>query len=146
MKKILLTTALTCFLATNSAFAVDGYVNYQKILVNYSQAQSALKELDNKSFEIKQYIIQQEQQYKNTEADAKRKVLQEKALKELKTKEQAYLKLKQDKEQELSKNVKAAIHQVRLDKKLDIIIDANQVYDGGVDCTDDVIKILNSTK
>lgn len=146
MKKIFLTTALMILLTTNAAFATDGYINYQKVLTNYSKAQNALKELDNKSFEIKQYIIQKEQEYKNTDVDSKKKALQDKALKELKAKEQDYLKLKQAKEQELTKNIKEAIHQIRIDKKLDMIIDANQVYDGGVDCTDDVIKSLNGTK
>ena len=71
--------------------------------------------------------------------------MQEEAIKELKTREAEFAKLKASNEQELSKNVREAIQKVRAEKKLDMIVDASQVYAGGVDCTDDVINVLNAT-
>lgn len=44
----------------NQANAEIGYLNYQKVLDNYPAAQQAVKEIDAKSLELQQYMVDKE--------------------------------------------------------------------------------------
>lgn len=145
MKKIVLFLALI-LLCSNAANAAEiGYISYQKVLTNYGPAKKAIAELDKKGLDIKQYIMQQEIEVMKT-SDANKKVVRQKTIKDLNAKQEEYAKLKLKKEQELSKSITAAINAVRVEKKLDVILDSTTVLSGGINCTEDVLKKLNVSK
>ena len=54
------------------ANAEVGYLNYQKVLENYPAAQQAVKEIDAKSLELQQYMVDKEKQYKSLDTPLKK--------------------------------------------------------------------------
>ena len=69
MKKLklfaLMIVAGLMFAVGSSAKAEIGYIDYQRVLENYPAAQQAVKDIDAKTLELQQYMLEQEKQYKN---------------------------------------------------------------------------------
>ena len=62
---------------------------------------------------------------------------------ELKTKEQAFNDFRIRREEQVYQRIHGVAEKVRLEKGLDILLDARGVFSGGVDITDDLIQKLN---
>lgn len=130
---------------TNQAFAAGvGYINYQKVQDNFSFAQQAIKEIDSKALEMQQFMVDKEKQYKSLDTPLKKQNFEEQTAKEFKAKEDAYMRLKATKEEQVYNKIQAATKQVLVEQKLDAIVDYRVIFVGGVDISDLVIQKLKS--
>ncbi len=121
-----------------------GYINYQKVQNGYPLAQSAIKEIDAKSLEIQQFMIDKEKQYKALNTPVQKQNFEEATAKELKAKEDALIKLRAQKEELILNKIQAAAKQVLVEQKLDAVVDYRMIFVGGVDISDLVIQKLKS--
>lgn len=151
MKKLGLAT-LTATLAVLAAFSMKveaagiGFVNYQKVQENYSFAIQAVKEVDAKGLELQQYMVDKEKQYKSLDTPLKKKNFEDATAREFKAKEEAYLKLKMSKEEQIYNKIQAATKDVMVEQKLDAIVDYRVIFVGGLDVTDLVVQKLKTGK
>lgn len=151
MKKMRLAT-LTALLAVFAAFTIKaeaagvGFINYQKVQENYSFAKQAVKEVDAKGLELQQYMVDKEKQYKSLDTPLKKKNFEDATAREFKVKEEAYLKLKMTKEEQIYKKIQAATKDVMVEQKLDAIVDYRVMFVGGLDVSDLVIQKLKNGK
>lgn len=147
MKKNLAVLALALGLCgiCNQAFAAGvGYINYPKVQDNFPLAQSAIKEVDAKSLELQQYMVDKEKQYKALDTPLKKQNFEDATAREFNAKQEALMKLKTQKEELVFNKIQAAAKQVLVEQKLDAIVDFRVIFVGGVDITDLVIQKLKS--
>ena len=131
----------------NQAYAGGiGYINYQKIQENFPFAQQAVKDIDAKALEMQQYMVDKEKQYKSLSTPLQKQNFEEATAKEFKMKEDAYMKLKASKEEQVYNKIQAATKQVLVEQKLDAILDYRVIFVGGVDISDLVIQKLKTGK
>lgn len=141
--------ALALFLGilgmTNQAIAGGvGYINYPKVQDNFPFAQAAIKEVDAKGLELQQYMVDKEKQYKALDTPLKKQNFEETTAREFSAKQEALMKLKTQKEEQVFNKIQAAAKQVLVEQKLDAIVDFRVIFVGGVDITDLVIQKLKS--
>lgn len=147
MKKILSLVILAAsFLITSSQAATIGTVDVDKISSNYAKVKVVSDEIEDKYNELQRYTLDKEREYKKLSTPLERKNFEDATARELQKKQDALLKLKEKKEQEIEATIKAAIKQVAINNQIETILDSNVVYFGGIDVTDKVIKQLNSSK
>lgn len=152
MKKLkLLVTVLAFTVLATSADAAEtvqkaviGVANYKKIETEYNYAKQVYKQLDDKILELQQFVIDKDKQFKAIESPIQKKNFEEKTQKEYKAKEDAVMKLKLDKQDQIYENILNATKVVAKQKGIDTVIDYRVLFVGGVDITDDVIRYLNS--
>ena len=149
MKKILLTTLLVSAglvfgLKANAAGV--GYIDYSKVQENFPFAQQAIKEIDSKALEMQQYMVDKEKQYKALDTPLKKQNFEEQTAREFKLKEDSYMRLRSQKEEQVYGKIQAAAKQVLVEQKLDAIVDYRVIFVGGVDISDLVIQKLKSGK
>lgn len=145
--KLLLLGLLFLGLSSNISFAGGvGYIDYAKIQEEYTFAKEAAKEVDAKSLELQQYLVDKEKQYKNLDTPLKKKNFEEKTSKDFKVKQDAFLKFKYDKEEAVYNRIKAAANQVLIEQKFDAIVDYRVIFVGGTDVTNLVLNKLNGKK
>ncbi|MGN0197393.1 MAG: OmpH family outer membrane protein [Candidatus Gastranaerophilaceae bacterium] len=123
-----------------------GYADFKKIENNYAYAQKTYKEIDDKILGLQQYLINKDKEYKSIESPLSKKNFEEKTEKEYKAKEDAVLKLKLQKEEEIFNNIQTASKIVSAEKKIDVVFDYRVILTGGVDLTQDIINYLNGNK
>lgn len=134
-------------ICTTKAFAEGvGYIDYKKVQDNYSYAQSAAKEVDNKGLELQQFLVDKEKQYKSLDTPLKKRNFEEKTKKEFEAKQAAYVTFKLKKEEEVYNKIQNATKQVLIEQKLDAIFDYRVIFVGGLDVTDLVINKLKTGK
>ena len=126
----------------NAVNAEVGYIDYQKILENYPAAQQAVKDIDAKSLELQQFMLEKEKQYKNLATPLQKQNFETQTANELKTRQEALYKLQRDKESQILNQVQAAAKSVMVAQKLDAILSDQVVFVGGVDVTNLVIQQL----
>lgn len=145
-KLMVLTIAILGLSALQNAANASGigYINYKKVQENYSVALEAIKEVDSKGLELQQFLVDKEKEFKALDTPVKKKNFEEKTAKEFKLKEEAYLKLKAQKEEAIYGKIQTAAKQVLVEQKLDAIVDFRIIFVGGLDITDLVIQKLNS--
>ena len=147
LKLTILTTILALFAFSMKANAAGvGFINYQKVQENYPLAIQAVKEVDNKGLELQQFMVDKEKQYKALDTPLKKKNFEEMTSRELKAKEEAYLKLKTGKEELIYNKIQAATKDVMVEQKLDSVLDYRVIFVGGLDISDLVIQKLKSGK
>ncbi|MBO7672751.1 OmpH family outer membrane protein [bacterium] len=147
MKSKLFLLMVSTMLMGASAFAAGvGYIDYGKVQENYPLAQSAIKEIDAKALEIQQYMVDKEKQYKTLDTPLKKQNFEEATAKELQAKEEALLKLKNQKEELVYSRIKEAANKVLVEQNLDAILDFRVMFVGGVDVSDQVIQKLKASK
>ena len=149
MKNFKLTATLMAaglfFTIANQANAAGvGYIDYQKVQENFPFAQQAVKEIDAKALEMQQYMVDKEKQYKSLDTPLKKQNFEAQTAKEFKLKEEAYMKLKAQKEEQVYNKIQAATKQVLVEQKLDAVVDYRVIFVGGVDISDIVIQKLKS--
>ena len=148
MKRLKLGLLLLAFIAMTgvSNAAGVGYIDYLKVIDNYDYAKKAIKEVDAKGLEMQQYLVDKEKEYKSLDTPLKKQTFEQKTAQEFKVKEQAYINLKNKREQEVYSKVREAAKSVMVEQKLDAIINQKEVFVGGLDITDMVINKLKGAK
>ncbi len=141
-KLLLLGAGLLLGLQANAAGV--GYIDYQKVQENFPFAQQAVKEIDSKALEMQQFMVDKEKQYKNLDTPLKKQNFEEQTAREFKLKEDAYMRLKSQKEEQVYNKIQAATKQVLVEQRLDAIVDYRVIFVGGVDISDLVIQKLKS--
>lgn len=124
------------------ANAEVGYINYQKVLENYPAAQQAIKEIDAKTLEIQQFMVDKERQYKSLDTPLKKQNFENQTASELKTKQEAIYKLQNDKQTQILTQVQNAARNIMVAQKLDAVLSDEVVFVGGIDITELVIQKL----
>lgn len=120
-KLLLLGVGLLLGLQANAAGV--GYIDYQKVQENFPFAQQAVKEIDSKALEMQQFMVDKEKQYKNLDTPLKKQNFEEQTAREFKLKEDAYMRLKSQKEEQVYNKIQAATKQVLVEQRLDAIVD-----------------------
>ena len=142
MKKTVL--SILCFmcvtLASNAAGI--GYINYDVVSKNYSLAKKYTTDLNNKVNAIKNYTTQKDKEVNNAKTAAQKATIRKTALAEIEKKQKDYLATRQKYEIDLTKKINAAAETVRVQKKLDVILNKDSVTAGGIDVTQAVLSIL----
>lgn len=151
MKKIklaVLTILATSIMSLNTVAQASGigFIDYKKIQENYSYAKDAVKEVDAKALELQQYLVDKEKEFKALDTPVKKKNFEEKTAKDFKAKQDAYLKLKMEKEEAVYSKIQTAAKQVLVEQQLDAIIDFRVIFVGGMDITNSVLQKLNGGK
>lgn len=143
MKKLLL--ILMLIFLTQPCFAGGvGYVNYDKVIEHYQFAKNTMRELETKSNEVQQYLINKEKEFAQIESPVQRQKFEATVQAELKTKEKAFNAFREKREEEVYTRIHAVTEKIRLEKGLDAILDSRSVFSGGIDITDALIQKLNS--
>ena len=143
MKKVVLSLALL-FISTQAFAAGVGYINYEKVASEYQFAKASLREIETKGREIEQYLKAKEIEFNKLETPLQKQKFQETVQAEMKTKEKAFNDFRNKREEQVYQRIYAVSEKIRLEKELDILIDARGVFSGGVDITDTVIQRLNA--
>lgn len=148
MKKLKLAILLLSFIAVTGIANAGGvgYIDYVKVIDNYEFAKKATKEVDAKGLEMQQYLVDKEKEYKALDTPLKKQTFEQKTAQEFKAKEQAYIALKNKREQEVYTKIREAAKAVMVEQKLDAIMDQRGVFVGGFDITDLVINKLKGSK
>lgn len=148
MKKFKLAILLLSFVAVTGIANAGGvgYIDYLKVIDNYEFAKKATKEVDAKGLEMQQYLVDKEKEYKALDTPLKKQTFEQKTAQEFKAKEQAYITLKNKREQEVYTKIREAAKAVMVEQKLDAIMDQRGVFVGGFDITDLVINKLKGSK
>jgi len=148
MKRMKLGLVLLAFVAMTGIANAGGigYIDYVKVVDNYDLAKRATKEVDAKGLEMQQYLVDKEKEYKALDTPLKKQTFEQKTAQEFKAKEQAYIALKQKREQEVYTKIREAAKAVMVEQKLDAIMDQRGVFVGGLDITDMVINKLKGAK
>ena len=95
---------------------------------------------------LQQYLIDKDKEYKSIDSPLSKKAFEEKTEKEYKVKEDAIVKLKLEKENEIFNNIQNASKIVSAQKNIDVVFDYRVILTGGVDLTQDIINYLNGNK
>ncbi len=143
---LLMAAGLFLSLGSQANAAGIGYIDYQKVQDNFPFAQQAIKEIDAKALEMQQYMVDKEKQYKSLDTPLKKQNFEEQTAKEFKLKQDAYIRLKSQKEEQVYNKIQAATKQVLVEQKLDAVVDYRVIFVGGVDISDIVIQKLKSGK
>ena len=149
MNKFKISFLITAILAITGMQAqadTIGYADFKKIENNYNYAQKAYKDIDSKVLSLQQYLIDKDKEYKAIESPLSKKTFEEKTEKEYKAKEDAVVKLKLEKDNEIFNNIQNASKIVSAQKNIDVVFDYRVILTGGVDLTQDIINYLNGNK
>ena len=143
MKKILV--LLTLLVITSPCFSAGvGYINYEKVASEYQFAKASMREIETKGREIEQYLKAKEAEFAKLETPLQKQKFQETVQAELKTKERAFNDFRNKREDEVYNRIHAVAEKIRLEKELDVLLDARGVFSGGTDITDALIQKLNA--
>ena len=123
-----------------------GYIDYTKVIDNYDYAKKAIKEVDAKGLEMQQYLVDKEKEYKSLDTPLKKQSFEQRTAQEFKAKEEAYIALKNKREQEVYTKIREAAKAVMVEHKLDAVMNQAGIFVGGVDITDMVINRLKGAK
>lgn len=143
MKKFFIIFSLLIFSSPCFASGV-GYINYEKVASEYQYAKASMREIENKGREIEQYLKAKEVEFNKLETPLQKQKFQESVQNELKTKENAFNDFREKREEEVYRRIYAVAEKIRLEKGLDVLIDARGVFSGGVDISDMLIQRLNA--
>ena len=142
MKKTILSVLCFMFLTLASNAAGIGYVNYDTISKTYPLAKRYTNDLNNKVNGIKNYTKQKEAEVNKAQSAAQKANIRKAALAEIERRQKDYLATRDRYELDLTKKINAAVEKVRVQKKLDIVVNKTSVVAGGVDITQSVLAIL----
>ena len=145
MKKFILILMMT-FLASPCFAGGVGYINYQKVVENYTFAKTSMREIEARGTEVQQYLRAKEVEFSKLETPIQKKKFQENVAAELQVKEKAFNDFREKREEEVYSRIHAVAEKIRLEKGLDVLLDQRGVFSGGVDITDALIQKLNQNK
>jgi len=145
MKRFLLILSLLILSSPCYAGGV-GYINYQKVVDNYTFAKTSMREIEAKGSEVQQYIRAKEIEFSKLETPIQKKKFQETVNAELQIKEKAFNEFREKREEQVYSRIHAVAEKIRLEKGLDVLLDQRGVFSGGIDITDALILKLNQNK
>ena len=105
-----------------------------------------MHEIQVKEREVAEYLKKKEEEFNKLETPIQRKKFEENVRAELQVKEKAFNEFRNSREEQVYSRIHAVAEKIRLEKGLDILIDARGVFSGGVDITDALIQKLNQNK
>lgn len=143
MKKIFIILCLFIFSSPSFAAGV-GYINYEKVASEYQFAKASMREIETKGREIEQYLKAKEAEFSKLETPLQKQKFQETVQAELRTKEKAFNDFRNKREEEVYQRIHAVAEKIRLEKGLDVLIDARGVFSGGIDISETLIQRLNA--
>ena len=145
MKKTLILISLLLITAPCFAGGV-GYINYEKVAANYNYARNSMIEIETKARELENFLRNKEIEFNKLETPLQKKKFQEATQAELKAKEDAFNKFREKREEDVYNRIHGVAEKIRLEKQLDVLLDARGVFSGGVDITDALIQKLNQNR
>ena len=143
MKKIFIILCLFIFSSPSFAAGV-GYINYEKVASEYQFAKASMREIETKGRELEQYLKAKEAEFSKLETPLQKQKFQETVQAELRTKEKAFNDFRNKREEEVYQRIHAVAEKIRLEKDLDVLIDARGVFSGGIDISETLIQKLNA--
>ena len=129
MKKLLLICSLLIFSAPCFSAGV-GYINYEKVAAECQFAKASMREIETKGKEIENYLKTKEIEFSKLETPLQKQKFQETVQAEMRTKERAFNDFRNRKEEEVYQRIHAVAEKIRLEKQLDVLIDARGVFVG----------------
>ena len=145
MKKYLI--LLSLLILTSPCFAGGvGYINYEKVAANYTYAKNSMVEIETRARELENFLRNKEIEFNKLETPLQKKKFQEATQAELKAKEDAFNKFREKREEDVYNRIHGVAEKIRLEKELDVLLDARGVFSGGVDITDALIQKLNQNR
>lgn len=141
MKKMIIILMLLTTIPVHSAGV--GYINYEKVAAEYQFAKASMREIETKGREIENYLKVKEAEFNKLETPIQKQKFQETVQAELKTKENAFNDFRARREEQVYQRIHGVAEKIRLEKGLDILIDARGVFSGGVDISNELIQKLN---
>ena len=143
MKKYLV--VLFLLILSSPCFSAGvGYINYEKVASEYQFAKASMREIETKGREIENYLKTKEIEFNKLETPFQKQKFQESVQAELKTKENAFNDFRAKREEQVYQRIYAVAEKIRLEKELDVLIDARGVFSGGFDISDTLIQRLNA--
>ena len=144
-KTSILVLAMIAFTGIANAAGV-GYIDYSTVIDNYDYAKQVTKEVDAKGLEMQQFLVDKEKEYKSLDTPLKKQTFEERVSQEFKTKEAAYVALREKREKEVYDKIQTAAKAVMVEQKLDAVVDVRAIFVGGIDITQAVIQKLKYAK
>ena len=145
MKKYLI--LLSLLILTSPCFASGvGYINYEKVAANYNYAKNSMIEIETRARELENFLRNKEIEFNKLETPLQKKKFQEATQAELKAKEDAFNKFREQREEDVYNRIHGVAEKIRLEKELDVLLDARGVFSGGIDITDILIHKLNQVR
>ncbi len=148
MKKIIALIGIMVLTAlTSSAFADDkiGYVNVPLVMQKYNKSKEATVWVQKQEKSLETFLAKAKKDIESKPAN-KRVELEKKYNKELSNKINTFNKNREAKIQQVASDVEVAIAEVGKNGGYTIIVPATMALYGGIDCTNEVIKVLNTKK
>lgn len=121
-----------------------GYIDYDRVINEYTFAKSSLREIETKAKEIQGYLDAKEEEFSRLDSPVQKKKLEATVRNEMKTKEAAFNDFRAKKEELVYTRIHAVTEKIRLEKGLDAVLDQKCVFSGGINITDELIKKLNN--
>jgi len=110
-----------------------GFIDYKKGSGKLSYAKEAIKEVDCKRLGASTIFGWQRKRIQISWHSCKKEKFWRQNRKRFKAKQEAYLKLKTTKEEEVYGKIQTVAKQVLVDQKLDAVVDFRVIFVGGVD-------------
>ena len=145
MKKYLILLSLLILMSPCFAGGV-GYINYEKVAANYNYAKNSMVEIETRARELENFLRNKEIEFNKLETPLQKKKFQEATQAELKAKEDAFNKFREKREEDVYNRIHGVAEKIRLEKELDVLLDARGVFSGGIDITDTLIQKLNQVR
>jgi outer membrane protein len=135
--------------AANAFAEAVGTVDYEKLLGSFNKAQSFNDDVKIRQRDLEKLQAEYAKQLRESKTNQPNNpVAQDQLEKDLANKFSVKMNETRDwvmaKQKELANEVNNAINTVAASKKVDIVIDKQAVYHGGVDITNDVLVKLNA--
>ena len=148
MKKFKLGLVLLAFVAMTGIANAGGvgYINYEKVAANYNFAKNSMIEIETRARELENFLRNKEIEFNKLETPLQKKKFQEATQAELKAKEDAFNKFREKREEDVYNIIHGVAEKIRLEKELDVLLDARGVFSGGIDITDILIQKLNQNR
>jgi outer membrane protein len=143
---------LTCIMATLFTGKVSaetiGFVDLQKVFVNYKETQTARQGFEKKQEELKKELEKKQALLEKAQKDKKKpeeiQKLVEEIQEELQPKQEALIQLNNQLMGNIRADIIKATEKVAKDYGVDIVLDKQALLTGGFDLTDFVIDKLNN--
>lgn len=158
MKKILVAIG-SLVVAANIFAAGIGYIDTQIVIQKYPETAKTQTYLENKKIELQRTLDEAKKRIEEKDAEIEKKgdKATEKEKKDLENEKENFKAKYEDMQQvldqaqytmyeKLKSDINLAIKEVAKEKKMDIVLDKQVVYYGGVDITDDVAKFLTGVE
>ena len=92
--------------------------------------------------DLQQYMLEKEKQYKSLDTPLKKQNFETQTATEFNAKQDALMKLRNDKENQIMTQIQSAAKAIMVSQRLDAVLSDQVVFVGGVDITDLVIQKL----